>query len=159
MRITVHGSRITPFDVSAELRKRALQLLARREHTRDELARKLAADDVDPADIELVLKELEARGWLSESRVTEQLVHARKSRFGMRRIERELRDRGVSEEAVAAALPGLKEDELERARGVWRRKFKRQPAGATERARQIRFLQGRGFDLDVIFKVIKGEEE
>jgi regulatory protein len=141
--------------VSAELRKRALQLLARREHTRRELERKLAADAAAPGEIEAVLNEFEARGWLSESRVTEQLVHARKSRYGARRIERELRDRGVSEDAVAAAMSGLKDGELERARGVWQRKFKRPPAGPQERARHIRFLQGRGFELDVIFKVIK----
>jgi regulatory protein len=143
----------------SSLRARALKLLARREHTRRELERKLAAQAEDPVEIETVLNELENRGWLSESRVTEQLVHARQARFGAHRIERELRDRGVSEEAVAAALPALKEGELDRARAVWARKFKRQPAGAAERGRQVRFLQGRGFDLEVIFKVIKGRDE
>jgi len=137
------------------LRARALKLLARREHTRRELERKLAAGGEGRAEIETVLDELERRGWLSEARVTEQLIHARQRRFGARRIERELRDRGVSGEAVSAALPALREGELERARAVWARKFKRQPAGAAERARQVRFLQGRGFDLDVIFKVIR----
>ena len=141
------------------LRARALKLLARREHTRRELEHKLGADGGDAGEIEAVLTEFETRGWLSESRVTEQLIHARKSRFGSRRIERELRDRGVSEEALAAALPALKEDELDRARAVWRRKFKRQPASTAERARQVRFLQGRGFELDVIFRVIKGDHE
>ena len=144
--------------MSAELRKRALALLARREHSRAELARKLAADDVEPAEIEAVLKEFEERGWLSESRVTEQLIHARKSRFGLLRIERDLRERGVSDEAVTAALPELRESELDRARAIWQRRFKHQPVGAAERARQVRFLQGRGFELDVIFKVIKGDE-
>jgi len=141
------------------LRERALRLLARREHTRRELARKLAADTEDLAAIETLLDELEARGWLSEARVAEQLVHSRRNRFGIRRIERDLRGKGVSDEAVAAALTQLKEGELEAARGVWRRKFGRLPASGAERAKQIRFLQGRGFDLDVIFKVIKGMDE
>jgi regulatory protein len=145
--------------MSSRLRKRALELLARREHTRRELGRKLAAHAEDPAEVEHVLDGLEARGWLSESRLTEQLIHARRARFGARRIERELRERGVSEEAVAAAVPELKAGELDAARAVWRRKFGRQPKGAAERARQVRFLQGRGFDLDVIFKVIKGSDE
>jgi regulatory protein len=144
--------------MAESLRARALRLLAGREHTRRELERKLAAD-AEPAEIEAVLKEFESRGWLSESRVTEQLVHARKSRFGARRIERDLRERGVSEDAVSAAVSGLKEGELERARAVWRRKFRNPPAGPRERARQVRFLQGRGFELDVIFKVIAGAEE
>jgi regulatory protein len=107
-----------------------------------------------------VLDELEGRGWLSERRVVEQVVHARRSRFGSRRIERELLDKGVSEEGVAAALPQLKEGELEAARAVWLRKFGGRHAGRpAERARQVRFLQGRGFDLDVIMKVIKGRDD
>jgi regulatory protein len=144
--------------MAENLRGRALKLLAGREHTRQELERKLAAD-AEPAEIEAVLKELEARGWLSESRVAEQVVHTRKSRFGSRRIERDLRGRGVSEEAVCAAVSGLREGELERAHAVWRRKFKSPPANPRERARHVRFLQGRGFELDVIFKVIAGAEE
>ena len=134
-------------------------MLARREHTRRELARKLAADAEDPVKIERLLDELEARGWLSETRVAEQVIHTRRGRFGARRIERDLRGKGVSEEAVAAALPQLKEGELEAARGVWRRKFGREPRTASERGRQVRFLQGRGFELEVILKVIKGSDE
>jgi len=141
------------------LRERALKLLARREHSRRELARKLAPHSEDPDELERVLDELEARGWLSERRVVEQVVHARRTRFGARRIERELIEKGVSEEAVAAALPELKAGELEAARAVWRRKFGRQPRTAAERARQARFLQGRGFPLDVILKVIRGGDE
>ena len=142
------------------LRARALKLLARREHSRAELARKLSVHAEDPAEVEHVLDDFERRGWLSEHRVVEQLVHARRSRFGARRIERDLREKGVSEEAVAAALAGLKGGELEAAREVWRRKFGgRQPRGPADRARQVRFLQGRGFDLDTIFKVIKGGQE
>ena len=139
------------------LRERALRLLARREHSRAELARKLAPHAGAEDEIERVLDELQARGWLSERRVVEQVVHARRSRFGTRRIERELHDKGVSEESIAAALPELKEGELEAARKIWLRKFGgRQPRRPADRARQIRFLQGRGFDLDTILRVIKG---
>ena len=142
------------------LRERALKLLARREHSRAELARKLAIHAEDPAEVERVLDDFERRGWLSEHRVVEQLVHVRRSRYGARRIERDLREKGVSEEAVSAALAGLKAGELEAAREVWRRKFGgKQPRGPADRARQVRFLQGRGFDLEVILKMIKGEEQ
>ena len=136
------------------LRARALKLLAGREHTRLELARKLSAHAETPAEVEAVLEECQRRGWLSESRAAEQLVHARRGRFGARRIERELRERGLAEEAVSAAMCGLKEGEEQRARAVWQRKYKGPPANARERARQVRFLQGRGFELDMIFKVI-----
>lgn len=142
------------------LRERALRFLARREHSRLELARKLAPHAEDPAAVERVLDELEQRGWLSERRVVEQVVHARRARFGARRIGRELLEKGISEEGVAAALPGLKSGEQEAARAVWLRKFGgRQPRGPAERARQVRFLQGRGFDFEVILKVIGGREE
>ena len=142
------------------LRERALRLLARREHSRAELARKLSIHAEEPAEIERLLDDFERRGWLSERRVVEQLVHARRSRFGARRIERDLRQKGVSEEAVAAALADLKSGELDAAREVWRRKFGgSQPRRPADRAHQVRFLQGRGFDLEVALKVIKGKVE
>src|SRR5512134_2889253 len=102
---------------------RALKLLAQREHTRAELSRKLAAHAEDPAEIERVLDQCESRGWLSERRVVEQRVHTLRRRFGARRIERDLLAKGVSGEAVEAAMTDLKVDELDAAREVWRRKF------------------------------------
>ena len=142
------------------LRERALKLLARREHSRKELARKLAEHTDDPREIERTLEECEARGWLSEQRAVEQLVHNRRPRFGMRRIERDLEARGVSGEALAAAMAQLKPGELDAARAIWRRKFGgRPPRSPAERARQARFLQGRGFELAIVLRVIGGEEE
>ena len=146
--------------MAESLRGRALRMLARREHSRVELGRKLAAHAEDPAEIERVLDELEARGWLSEDRVVEQAVHARRSRYGSRRIERDLLAKGVSQEAIAAAMPELKRGELEAARAVWLRKFGgRVPGNSADRARQARFLQGRGCSLEVALKVIKGDEQ
>ena len=146
--------------MAESLQGRALKLLARREHTRAELARKLAEHAGSPSEIEDVLDECEKRGWLSERRAVEQIVHARRSRYGARRIERDLRGKGVSGEAVATALAGLKGGELEAAREVWRRKFRgRLPRTPAERARQARFLQGRGFDFDVIMKIINDKDE
>ncbi len=141
------------------LRSRAMKLLARREHSRHELARKLAAHAQDPAELESVLDALEAQGWLSERRVVEQVVHARRHRFGARRIAQELTQKGIGEESVAAALKTLEADEVESACAIWRRKFARQPRTAAERARQVRFLQGRGFSFDTIMKVLKGKTE
>ena len=146
--------------MAESLRARALKLLARREHSRAEIARKLAVHAEDPAEIERVLDDFEQRGWLSERRVVEQVVHAKRRRYGARRIENELRQKGISAEAVSAALSGLKASELESAREVRRRKFgDRLPRSPAERARQVRFLQGRGFDLDVVMKVIKGGDD
>ncbi|HXV11909.1 MAG TPA: recombination regulator RecX [Burkholderiales bacterium] len=141
------------------LRVRALRLLARREHSRQELERKLSTHAQDGAELEGVLDALEAEGLLSERRVVEQIVHARSSRFGARRIARELSQKGIAEEAIATAVQALRSDEVARAQAVWRRKFSQRPRNAAERARQARFLQGRGFDFDTIMKVLKGGDE
>jgi regulatory protein len=138
---------------------RALEYLARREHTRAELSRKLAPHAQDPQEIEPVLDTLERGGWLSEARFTEQLTASRRGRFGAARITRELLERGVSEEIVEAALPALKQSDLESARAVWSRKFGRPPADAKERAHQSRFLKGRGFSTEVIRKVLRMEDD
>ncbi len=134
-----------------------MRLLASREHSRLELQRKLVLHAEDPDELERLLDELTQRGWLSERRVAEQVIHARRARFGSRRIGRELLDKGIAGEVIAAALSELKEGDLEAACAVWRKKFGALPRSAAERARQVRFMQGRGFGLDVIFKVIQGE--
>jgi regulatory protein len=137
------------------LTARALRLLARREHTRRELRRKLAAHAGDPAVLEALLDDLTRRGWLSDERFVEQFVHARRGRFGPARIRRALLERGVAEDEITRALAGLKDEELEAARAVWLRKFKAPPRTAEERARQVRFLQSRGFSVDVALRVVR----
>ena len=141
------------------LRVRALRLLARREHSRQELIRKLAIHAQDPAELQAVLDALEAEGFLSERRMIEQIVHTRGERFGARRIAQELAQKGIGEQAIADALDARRSDELSSARAVWQRKFGRSPRTAAERARQVRFLQGRGFEFGTILKVIKGADD
>ena len=138
------------------LAARALRLLARREHTRLELERKLAPHVPDSAELARLLDDLAARGWLSEARFVEQLVHAKRSRYGGARIRQTLMQRGVSEELIAPALAALKGTEVERARSVWSRKFRAPPSSTLERARQIRFLQSRGFSVEVAMRVVRG---
>lgn len=149
------------------LRARALQYLARREYSRAELRGKLlphvqAVEDFEQAfnssvhvNLDALLDDLTARGWLSDARAASQLAHAKRSRFGTQRITHELRQRGIAEELISAALPELKESELEAAREVWQRKFGTAPQDAKEKAKQARFLQSRGFALDVVFKVLR----
>ncbi len=138
------------------LRARALRHLARREHTRHELALKLAPHAESEAEIAQILDDFTQRGWLSEQRAAEQIVHARRGRYGPARIRRDLEAKGVPAETAAAALAALKEGELEAARAVWKRKFRAPPANAAERAKQARFLLGRGFGSEVIVKLFRG---
>jgi regulatory protein len=137
------------------LRVRAMQYLARREHSRAELQHKLKSHVQEGEDLTAVLDELEKRNWLSDARAATQLVDAKRSRFGSQRIAHELRQRGIGDDLIAAALPELKASELETAREVWQRKFGKPPQEAKEKARQMRFLQSRGFSTDVILKVLK----
>lgn len=137
------------------LRARALQYLARREHSRAELHAKLLPLVNEGEDLNTVLDELEKRGWLSDERAATQLVHAKRSRFGTQRIMHELRQRGIAENLIDDALPQLKETELDAAREVWKRKFGTAPQDEKEKAKQVRFLQSRGFGLDVVFKVLR----
>jgi regulatory protein len=137
------------------LKGRALRLLAGREYSRRELERKLAPREEEPGQLKQALDELQAKGFICEQRVADSVVHRRAPRLGAGRIKQELQAKGLDADAVAAAMTGLKETELERAREVWRRKFGT-PADAAERAKQARFLLARGFAGEVVRRVLAG---
>lgn len=137
------------------LRARALGLLARREHSRLELQRKLAPHAQGPDEVANLIEDLVRRGWLSEQRVVEQLIHARRGKRGSQRIRQELLDKGIAEDLVAQALPALKDGDLEAARALWHRKFGKPPRDMAERAKQVRFMQSRGFALETVLRIIK----
>jgi regulatory protein len=144
---------------------RALRYLAQREHSRAELERKLARHVEDtpeaPAAEQLAraLDELAAHGFLSEARVAESLLASAGQRFGVRRLKQTLQAKGLAPDLVAATLQQARGTELERAREVWRRKFGHPAEDAAGRARQMRFLAARGFEGDVIRRVVAGGDE
>jgi regulatory protein len=161
------------------LKVRALQWLAQREHSRAELRDKLLrllqrsarvapAQDADTqtdsahadhgadpsAEIDTLLQWLQDNGHLSDARFVETRVHARQARFGNRRIQQELQQHGVVLDAAARQL--LQQSELARAAEVWRRKYAAPADDAAGRARQMRFMLGRGFSVDVVRRVLQG---
>jgi regulatory protein len=140
-----------------ELRQRALQLLTRREHSRAELERKLNAHGT-AEEIANVLSQLESEGLLSDVRAAGAYVRAHAGRFGAGRLRQDLRQRGLASELVEDNLAELG-DELERARAVWAKKFSTAPADARDWAKQARFLQGRGFAVDIIRKLLKNPQD
>jgi len=87
------------------------------------------------------------------------VVHRRASKLGTARVKQELAAKGLSGETVATALEGLRETELSRAREVWRKKFDQPAADAQERAKQVRFLMTRGFNAEVVRKIVQGADE
>ncbi|MET0680442.1 MAG: recombination regulator RecX [Burkholderiales bacterium] len=136
------------------LRARAVALLARREHTRAELAAKLGRDSGDEREIAPLLDELARKKLLSDDRYADARAHALGRKFGVARIEHELRARGVSAAVIARATTDARATEVSRAREAWRRRFGVPPADPLEKAKQMRFLRGRGFSFEAIRQVI-----
>ena len=158
---------------SPSLKARALRLLSLREYSRKELANKLAQSEARrakanpesldqsvqelPADIEAVLDDFEARGWLSDARFAEALVRRRSERYGTRKIADELERAGVDPKQSAQLLGSLKGSEFERAYTLWSRKYGQKALDQKERARQYRFLASKGFSSEVVARIISGQ--
>lgn len=138
------------------LKGRALRLLASREHSRAELEKKLAPHEQAPGELQRALDELQAKGFISEQRVVESVIHRRAARLGAGRVKQELQAKGISAEAVAEAMDRLRGSETERAREVWRKKFGEPAADPAGRAKQMRFLAARGFGAEAIRRVVRG---
>jgi regulatory protein len=141
------------------LKGRALRLLSGREHSRAELEKKLKAHEEAPGDLAQALDELQAKGFISEQRVVDSVVHRRAARLGTARVKQELQAKGISAESVAEAIQGLRSTEVLRAREVWRKKFGEPAADAAGRAKQMRFLAARGFAAEAIHRVVSGGDE
>jgi len=110
------------------------------------------------AEVDALLLFLQERGYLSEQRFVDARVHARAARFGSQRIKLELAQHGLQLSGEQQAA--LKDSELERARAVWQRKFGGQwPEDAAMRAKQARFLIGRGFGGESVRRVLRGPVE
>jgi len=140
------------------LRQRALEYLGKREYSYAELGQKLKTYADEGDDIPALLEDFKARGWLSDARFTEQIVHARQTKFGSAKIAHELREKGVADHLIADAIGQVKDNELNNATEIWRKKFKHGPKSREEWAKQARFLQSRGFGFDMIKKVLNAAE-
>lgn len=146
----------------SSLRQEALKRLARREHSRFELEKKLSSLGT-AEEIAAVLDHLEQTGLLSDERTAATYLSSHAARFGAMKLRHTLRAKGIAEELIDAGLAqaafgDASGSEEERALEVWRRKFAQPPLDAREWAKQARFLQSRGFSSDVIRKVLKATE-
>jgi len=137
------------------LGSRALSLLARREHSRVELARKLAPHAGEGDDLDALLDALSAKGWLSDARYAEQVIRSKARRFGPLKLAYQLRTKGVDEDVIASGMRAAGLDGVSSIESVWKSRFRAVPADARERARQMRFLQGRGFAFEDIVRFMK----
>jgi len=146
------GERDTP----EQLKARALRHLVRREHSRAELARKLAAHAASREDLEALLDSLVAKKQLSDERYAEERARALSRKYGVAKIRHDLKAKGMSDGIVDAVSS---EGELERARAILERKYRVPAATREERAKRARFLQGRGFSSDVVLRLVLDRED
>ncbi|HEU4647159.1 MAG TPA: recombination regulator RecX [Burkholderiales bacterium] len=141
-------------DTPGELRARALRLLARREHSRAELARKLAPRAESPQALQSLLDALEHKQQLSNARFASERARVLARKFGAARIRLDLKSKGIDEDVIdSVALEG----EAERAAAILARKYRVPATTPMERARRMRFLQSRGFAHDTIRKLLSSE--
>ena len=144
------------------LRAQAVKLLARREHSRNELRKKLAALGTIE-EIDGVLDQLEQTGLLSDARAAAAYVRGHAARFGAARLRYGLRNKGIDAELIETSLAEDESgDEMQRARALWRQKYGNQLGtvlDAHEAARRARFMQSRGFSTEIIRKLLAAPED
>ena len=139
----------------------AVRLLARREHSSEELGRKLRSKGHPAEIVESVIAKLCGKQLVSDERFASSFVHHHAQRGqGPVRIRAELRQQGIADELIEAQLQEAEVDWVALAVAVRRRKFAAAvPRGMAERAKQARFLQYRGFDSDQIRAALKSGME
>ena len=153
-------------DAAKKLRNQALRLLTTREHSRDELLRKLAQAKVrrtreaakapkpDKDDIASLVDDLTAQGWQSDDRYAEAIVRRLTGQASRRFIGEKLAQAGIKKDVAATALEALEQDDVEVAQALWTRRFGDTPKDDKDRQRQIRYLLSRGFHLGDAFKLV-----
>ncbi len=142
-------------DTPVGLRARALRLLARREHSRAELERKLAKHAASRQVLEFLLLELKEKKQLSDERFATERARVLSRKFGVARIRQDLKSKGVDRETIDRVSA---EGELERAGAILARKYREPAATREERAKRMRFLQSRGFSSEIIYKLLSARE-
>jgi regulatory protein len=137
-----------------------MDLLARREHGRVELTRKLRQRGAPPELIEQALDRLTEEGLLSESRYLESFINYRaRSGYGPLRIREELGQRGLQRGDIEQALREANFDWSAQLSDTWQRKFAGQlPRDPKERAQQTRFLVYRGYPMDLVGRLLSGRD-
>ena len=157
--LNIDAALVVPKPEDKALVSAALRLLSRRDYPRAEFIKKLGKAEFEKSKIEAAADWCHAQGFLNETRFAESTSRRLGAKYGAQRVAHTLRQKGVAEDEVSAAISTLKESEPDRARALWNRKFGRIAASADEKSRQIRYLQSRGFSFAIIKQVIAGTEE
>ena len=108
-------------------------------------------------DIKNLLDELVKKNWQSDIRFTEQFIFSKKNKYGLRKVAHELKLRGVDSRLISEELSSVKSEEFLLAKKIWSKKYNHLPESIEEKTKQIRFLQSRGIELDLILKILTGK--
>ena len=143
------------------LKKRALYYLGKREYSKKELHEKITPFsetlELTRQQVNQILTELEIKDWLSDRRFADQFIFSKKRKFGLKKMEYELKMRGVNEIIIHNALNEIKSEEYNLAKNIWEKKFRKLPENPEERLKQMRFLQSRGINSALIHQILSGK--
>ena len=137
------------------LRAQAIRLLARREYARSELEHRLIAKGAPRDEVGFVLDELIAQGYLSDARYARAMAMQKAGGYSRRSIAEALKAKGIARTDIEGALAEAEADDEKTLRALWQRRFGKPPTDEREKARQVRYLQARGFALSAIFKLLR----
>jgi regulatory protein len=145
--------------VTRTLRAQAIRLLARREYARAELESRLVATGADLAEVRNILDALGAQGLLSDQRFARAVVRQKAGRYSRRSIAGGLKAKGVESGEIEDALREADLDDDAALRALWTRRYGQLPTSHREKARQVRYLQARGFSVSAILKLFRTAPE
>lgn len=135
---------------------RAIRYLSNREHSKEELIRKLSPHAESLEEVERVLKQLEEKGLQSNTRFAESLVRRKSERYGHRRVSEELKRNKIDSDVTSQLIGQMRLTEFDRAKEIWDKKYGVVATDPKDLARQARFLANKGFDADIVLKIIRG---
>jgi len=146
-----------PKQQAPSLMGRALRYLSRREHSRQELRKKLLPYAESDIELDELMAKLEAQSWLSDERFAESLVRRKSERYGSLKIVDELKQQGIEGDSLLEIKERLKVSDAMRAWELWQRKFDSTVTkDPKEKSKQMRYLVSKGFPLSVVTKIVDG---
>jgi regulatory protein len=136
---------------------RAIRYLSMREHSQEELIRKLKPHAQTQEELEVVLQKLLDKGLQSNERFAENLIRRKAEKYGQNRLLQELKQHQIDPQIRNELLEKVQDSEFERAYALWERKFGVISKDPKEMAKQARYLANRGFASDLISKIIRAK--
>jgi regulatory protein len=146
-----------PSKQTISLLGRAIRYLSYRDHSETELIKKLRPHAESEDELSLTLKKLKEKNYLSNERFADGLISRKSKTLGVNRLVQEMRQHQLGSQIIEKHVSELKVSESERAFLIWEKKFGVLASEPKELARQIRFLTSRGFDQEIVYRIVKGK--